>query len=190
MPAQLDDPTTPSRYRESGVRPFPIANTSIPPDIIPQKLELRDGTVASIFPFNSPTQLPPSLMRYVCEMLGAAIEDGNTYPMLEPLPIETFAPYWFGVFGAVMLKGTVESCEPLLKASMSPQAGGDRKVETSWEGLCLGSFYTKPNYPGRSSHVCNAGFLVAEGTRGKGVGRKMGEVYLDWAPKLVRNKTV
>ena len=54
-----------------------------------------------------------------------------------------------------------------------------------WEEKCLGSFYIKPNYPGRSSHVCNGGFLVTEAARNKGVGRLMGEGYLEWAPKLV-----
>ena len=54
-----------------------------------------------------------------------------------------------------------------------------------WEECCLGSFYIKPNYPGRSSHVCNGGFLVTEAARNKGVGRLMGEGYLEWAPKLV-----
>ena len=62
------------------------------------------------------------------------------------------------------------------------------KLEESgakWEEVCLGSFYIKPNYPGRSSHVCNGGFLVTEAARNRGVGRLMGEGYLEWAPKLV-----
>ncbi|KAI4201406.1 MAG: hypothetical protein LQ350_003244 [Teloschistes chrysophthalmus] len=53
-----------------------------------------------------------------------------------------------------------------------------------WAEVCLGSFYVKPNYPGRSSHVCNGGFLVTEAARNRGVGRLMGEGYLEWAPKL------
>lgn len=55
-----------------------------------------------------------------------------------------------------------------------------------WEKACLGSFYVKPNYPGRSSHVCNGGFLVTDAARNRGVGRLMGEGYLEWAPLLVR----
>ena len=53
-----------------------------------------------------------------------------------------------------------------------------------WARECLGSFYVKPNYPGRSSHVCNGGFLVTDAARNRGVGRLMGEGYLEWAPKL------
>lgn len=57
--------------------------------------------------------------------------------------------------------------------------------DANWEEICLGSFYVKPNYPGRSSHVCNAGFLVAPASRNRGVGKEMGKTYLEWAPKLV-----
>lgn len=59
-----------------------------------------------------------------------------------------------------------------------------------WEECALGSFYVKPNYPGRSSHVCNGGFLVTEAARNKGVGRLMGEGYLEWAPRLVSSESV
>ena len=32
--------------------------------------------------------------------------------------------------------------------------------------------------------MCNAGFVVTDASRNKGVGRLLGESYLDWAPKL------
>jgi len=32
------------------------------------------------------------------------------------------------------------------------------------------SYYIKPNYQGRSSHVCNGGFVVPESSRGLGIG--------------------
>ena len=38
----------------------------------------------------------------------------------------------------------------------------------------IGSYILKPNQPGLGAHVANAGFIVAEGQRGKGVGRAMG----------------
>ncbi|GAQ42333.1 GNAT family acetyltransferase [Aspergillus niger] len=37
---------------------------------------------------------------------------------------------------------------------------------------------------GRCSHVCNAGFFTTPAARNRGVGRVMGEVYLEVAPKL------
>lgn len=54
-----------------------------------------------------------------------------------------------------------------------------------WEERCLGSFYVKANYPGRSSHVCNGGFLVNSAKRNLGVGKALGRAYLEWAPRLV-----
>ena len=74
-----------------------------------------------------------------------------------------------------MILGEVESVEEVREMERS---GCD------WTVVCLGSFYVKPNYPGRSSHVCNGGFLVTDAARNKGVGRLMGEGYLEWAPKL------
>jgi L-amino acid N-acyltransferase YncA len=37
----------------------------------------------------------------------------------------------------------------------------------------IGTYYLKPNQPGLGSHVCNAGYMVAERARGRGVGREM-----------------
>lgn len=60
--------------------------------------------------------------------------------------------------------------------------------DVDWSTQCLGSFYVKPNYPGRSSHVCNAGFLVTAARRNAGVGKLLAQAYLEWAPKLVSVK--
>lgn len=68
--------------------------------------------------------------------------------------------------------------ELLWKVEEEQGAGG-------WGRRCLGTFYVKPNYPGRSSHICNGGFIVTDAARNRGVGRLMGEGYLEWAPKLV-----
>jgi len=45
-------------------------------------------------------------------------------------------------------------------------------------------YYVKPNYPGRSSHCCNAGFVVSPAHRGSGYGYILGKSYLHFAPKL------
>lgn len=97
--------------------------------------------------------------------------------MMVSMTLATFGTYWFQNFGAIMLLGEVGSIEQV--ANM--EENGER-----WEESCLGSFYVKPNYPGRSSHICNGGFLVTEAARNRGVGRLMGEGYLEWAPRLVR----
>ena len=97
--------------------------------------------------------------------------------MLDSMSLETFGPYWFGLFAAVMLLGKWQSVDEVIEKD---QQGGMK-----WDEIVLGSFYVKPNYPGRSSHVCNAGFLVTPVRRNQGVGKLMGKTYLEWAPKLV-----
>ena len=42
----------------------------------------------------------------------------------------------------------------------------------------LAAFYIKPNFPGKCSHICNAGFIVQPQMRGLGIGRFMGETML------------
>ena len=172
----LDDPTAPVIYRTSGEPPYPTPAAPLPPDVFPRQVILRDRvTTATLVPFSSPAQVPVSLISYLCDVLNREIEKGDTYPMINPMPLESFGPYWFQNFGAVMLLGDLQSDEDVRQL--------DREG-ASWEKQCLGSFYIKPNYPGRSSHVCNGGFLVADAARNRGVGRLMGEGYLDWAPKL------
>lgn len=176
MPAMLDDPTAPAIYRVSGAPPFPVPFGPLPQDIMPRQVTLRDRiTTATLVPFSSPQQVPPRLGAYLCELLNREIEKGDTYPMMEPMPISSFAPYWFANFGAVMIVGDIQAVE---EVAQMEERGAD------WTKECLGSFYIKPNYPGRSSHVCNGGFLVTDAARNRGVGRLMGEGYIEWAPRL------
>ncbi|KAL8724478.1 MAG: hypothetical protein Q9166_007930 [cf. Caloplaca sp. 2 TL-2023] len=177
MPAMLDDPTAPNIYRTSGAPPYPTpSNPQIPPSITPRQVTLRDRvTIASLIPVSSPNDVPHSLLNYLCSQLNREIEKGDTYPMMNAMPLSTFGPYWFQNFAAIMILGEVQSIEEVVDLE---NQGID------WGEVCLGSFYVKPNYPGRSSHICNGGFLVTEAARNRGVGRLMGEGYLEWAPKL------
>ncbi|KAF4637108.1 hypothetical protein G7Y89_g963 [Cudoniella acicularis] len=175
MPAMLDDPASPSIYRSSGAPPFPNPHNprpSLPVDVYPRQVTLRDRvTVATIVPFSSEHQVPDSLLAYLSDQLNKEIENGDTYPMMSVMSLGQFASYWFQNFGAVMLLGNIDSADEVVEGK-------------NWATECLGSFYIKPNYPGRSSHICNAGFLVTDAARNKGVGRLMGESYLEWAPRL------
>ncbi|RMD41990.1 hypothetical protein DV735_g3136, partial [Chaetothyriales sp. CBS 134920] len=175
--ALLDDPTSPLVYRMSGQGPYPTPeNPHIPSSIFPRPVTLRDRvTIATLIPFFSPHDVPRRLLSFLCDNLNKEIEGGDTYPMVNPLPLDTFGTYWFGNFGAVMIKGDIGGVEAVNEME---QNGVD------WKKLCLGSFYVKPNYPGRSSHVCNGGFITTQAARNKGVGKSMGQCYLDWAPQL------
>ncbi|KAH8761481.1 hypothetical protein F5882DRAFT_416042 [Hyaloscypha sp. PMI_1271] len=175
MPAMLDDPASAPIFRASGSAPFPSphdTSPSLPEDVFPRQVTLRDRvTIATIVPFPSPHQVPASLLAYLSDQLNKEIEMGDTYPMIDTMPVDKFASYWFQNFGAIMLLGNIESPDEVTEGK-------------DWARECLGSFYIKPNYPGRSSHVCNAGFLVTDAARNRGVGRLMGESYLEWAPRL------
>lgn len=48
--------------------------------------------------------------------------------------------------------------------------------------LLAGYYYIKPNYPGRSSHLCNAGFVVPPTNRGLGLGAVLGRSFLHFGP--------
>lgn len=168
----MDDPSSPTIYRVAGEAPYPSPNSPLPANVLPRQVTLRDRqTVATVVPFASREQVPLSLLLYLSDQFAKEVEKGDTYPMIDPMPFEKFASYWFQNFGAIMLLGRIEKPEDVVE-------------DKDWSKECLGSFYIKPNYPGRSSHVCNAGFLVTDASRNRGVGRLMGESYLDWAPKL------
>ncbi|RAK97422.1 GNAT family N-acetyltransferase, partial [Aspergillus ibericus CBS 121593] len=135
---------------------------------------LRDGTKITLYPITTgPSTLPHSLTTYLHEQFSLEIEKGCTYPMESPMEYELYRNYWFGTFAVVAVVDEEEH----------PGEDGLREGR-NWEECCLGTFYVKPNYPGRCSHVCNAGFFTTPAARNRGVGRVMGEAYLEVAPKL------
>ena len=172
---------SPSASGSGSLSPSPPLDSlpaSLPSSITPRLVTLRDRiTSATLIPILSSSEIPPGLLAHLCAQFNLEIEKGDTYPLLEPLSVSAFGEYWFQNFGAVMLSGDIVGGKDQLWTL--EEAGQD------WHKLCLGTFYIKPNYPGRSSHVCNGGFIVTNAARNKGVGRLMGEAYLAWAPKLV-----
>jgi L-amino acid N-acyltransferase YncA len=52
------------------------------------------------------------------------------------------------------------------------------------DGRVLGTFYVRPNQPGRGSHVANAGYMVADEARGRGVASALCEHSLETARRL------
>lgn len=130
---------------------------------------LKDGeTTATIYPIYNSSQLPPGLLAFLADEFNVEVERGDTFPFFDPLDFEEFKNYWFGSFAAVMVLGD------------DPQLDHQKQ----WEKECLGTFFMRSNFPGRSSHICSGAFLVNAGIRGKGIGRTLAECYLDWAPKL------
>lgn len=97
-------------------------------------------------------------------LLNTIIIEGKTYPQKQPLSQAEFATYWLSQ-DAFVVRSSGEN------ATYNPQE-------------VLGAFYIKPNFPGRCSHICNAGFIVQPGLRGQGIGRFMGEAMLLIAASL------
>ncbi|KAF8891779.1 hypothetical protein BD779DRAFT_1610503 [Infundibulicybe gibba] len=62
--------------------------------------------------------------------------------------------------------------------------GADSDSWKEWEECIVGYYYVKPNYPGRSSHICNAGFVVPPRHRGMGYGSVLSRSYVHYAPRL------
>ena len=79
-------------------------------------------------------------------------EEGNSYPQEDMTSLDDFRAYYLSHDVFVVL---------------------DRETEE-----VLGGFYIKPNFPGRCSHICNAGFIVKTTARGSGIGSFMMENYL------------
>jgi hypothetical protein len=146
----------------------------IPPDPIdvpqPRTGHLKDCiTPITIYPIQGGTRLPEKLVIHLWNEFNDEIRDGNTYPMENMLSFAQFKSYWMSIFCAIMLKGS----EPEISE------------ERDWATECLGTFYIKPNYPGRCNHICNGGFMVCKAFRNRGAGKLLGEAYIDYATKLV-----
>lgn len=102
----------------------------------------------------------------VRSLLNTAIIEGESYPQAQPLSEPEFAAYW------------------LSRDAFVVRAITDNKTQQLLPGTVLGAFYLKPNFPGRCSHICNAGFIVQPRVRGQGIGRLMGVAMLQIAAAL------
>ncbi len=85
------------------------------------------------------------------------LEEGGGYPHSPPLTVGVFREVWID----------------------SPVAVRVARLEGSFAG----AYYLKPNFPGRSSHIANAGYLVDGELRGRGVGEALVLDSIEEAPK-------
>ncbi|ODV95472.1 hypothetical protein PACTADRAFT_34038 [Pachysolen tannophilus NRRL Y-2460] len=132
-------------------------------------LDNEEKTLVTMYAVNNVTEVPEELVETMVRIFNNEIEKGDTYPHDKIMTIQEFKDYWFQYFTGIMLVGK----ETLL---LSNNRNFDKEF--------LGTFYIKPNYIGRCSHNCNAGFIVNPEARGKKIGTAMGKQYLKWAPQL------
>ncbi len=91
------------------------------------------------------------------EIFKEIVETGQTYPQEKLERMEDFEAYFLS---------------------------HDAFTVRSESGEPIAGFYVKPNFPGRSSHVCNAGFVVQKEWRNEGIGAFMTKLYLRIARDL------
>ncbi|MGH7232368.1 MAG: GNAT family N-acetyltransferase [Nitrospiraceae bacterium] len=90
------------------------------------------------------------------------VEEGQSYPHDRIPDHEDFMEYWF--------RGKSTVAAYLLDRTRCPDM--------------VGAFYLKPNWPGRARQVANAGFMVAQQWRSKGLGWLLGATMLQYAKDL------
>ena len=94
----------------------------------------------------------------VWKIIKAVIAAGDTYVFEPGTPEDEMIAYWFAPEKYVYV--------------------------AEEEGIIVGTFWLKANYPGLGSHVCNAAYMVAPDAAGKGIGRKMADFSLEEARRL------
>ena len=94
----------------------------------------------------------------VWEIIKAVIAGGDTYVFAPDSTEKEMLDYWF-----------------------SPEK---HTYVAELDERVVGTFFLKANQPGLGAHVGNAGYMVAPGNYGKGIGRKMAEWSLDESRRL------
>ncbi|KAM0755375.1 hypothetical protein T439DRAFT_295311 [Meredithblackwellia eburnea MCA 4105] len=157
----------------------------------PSSYILPNGQALTVFPCTR-ASVDDELVEYLAGVFNDVVREGRTYPQKEPLTVEEFANYFFShdcFVGLLNPDATVASREATLPHNGVLHADGELTIpqvkgERGWREAVLGMFYVKPNYPGRSSHNCNGGFVVPTVHRGLKVGVNLGKAYLHYAPLL------
>jgi len=143
----------------------------------------------------------PGLVEYLHSVFARVVEEGRTYPMEvaegESYSRQAFESYFFAadvIVGVLTGEGSGDGfCAyhqdgvDIISGKDSPFGSSDLSKDSQplvWEYIIAGFYYVKPNYPGRSSHICNAGFVVPPNHWNKGYGRVLAKSYLYYGPKL------
>ncbi len=114
--------------------------------------------------------------------------EGSTLGAMAALEIRPYAPQDLDALRRIgeeiLADGSVfpfESLQGVLDHWLAP---GLHTFVACLDGEVLGSYELGPNRPDRGSHVANAGYMVAQSARGRGVGQAMGEHSLELARSL------
>ncbi|MEP0987677.1 GNAT family N-acetyltransferase [Ekhidna sp.] len=95
----------------------------------------------------------------VWEIFSAVVEKGDTYVFPDDTPRADLAKYWF---------------TPEIETYVAENE--NREI--------VGTYFLKPNYPGRGNHIANAGYMVNPAYQGKGIGKQLCEHSIQIAKEL------
>ncbi|BGP67363.1 hypothetical protein NBRC10513v2_000681 [Rhodotorula toruloides] len=154
--------------------------------LVPRTYKLANSQALTVFPVSRKT-VPDELLAYLQGVFNDVVEEGRTYPQMNPLSLDEFAAYFFAADCFVGILDTAPA--ELGDASAGMDRDESLKLESvvagrEWRDCVLGMYSWRPNYPGRSSHLCNGGFVVPTVHRGLRVGSTLGRSYLHYAPLL------
>ncbi|KAI5121446.1 hypothetical protein M0805_009555 [Coniferiporia weirii] len=140
---------------------------------------------------------PPELVSFIHEEFADEIARGDTYPQETEADArysrEAFEGYYFAADVMIGLSASAADLRlwgvdvDSVYEDAGTEVGVDLKMvkgDRVWKDCVAGFYYVKPNYPGRSSHICNAGFVVPFPARGHGFARVLARSYLHYAPRL------
>ncbi|SJX60011.1 related to l-azetidine-2-carboxylic acid acetyltransferase [Sporisorium reilianum f. sp. reilianum] len=133
---------------------------------------------------------PKALVEYLAQVFNDELERGVTYPQRGPMDLAEFEGYFLGYDLLVGFFVSADQRAALAGASVPDEGLQVDNVaqlpdlsQLDFEQQVAGFFYVKPNYPGRSSHLCNGGFVVPPAGRGLGLGGVLGRSFLHFAPQ-------
>ncbi|KAJ3330818.1 hypothetical protein HDU76_004786 [Blyttiomyces sp. JEL0837] len=98
---------------------------------LPLHYTLKDGEKVTVEQVQA--NADPAELDFLQTLLNEEINAGDTYPQEIPLNKDEFMAYFLSYSAFVVRSG---------------------------QGKIMGTFYIKPNFPGRCSHICNGGFVT------------------------------
>ncbi|EST09640.1 GNAT domain protein [Kalmanozyma brasiliensis GHG001] len=175
---------------------------------LPQRAQTQEREAIVVVPFNAEgveqdaygdaargsarkaLKPPKGLIEYLAKVFNDELERGVTYPQRGPMELAEFEGYFLGYdllvgffLSAHQFASIASTTVPEEGLEVDDVSNLPTLSQLDYASQVAGFYYIKPNYPGRSSHLCNGGFVVPPAGRGLGLGGILGRSFLHFAPK-------
>ena len=170
--------------------------------------ETRSAVLTVHFDFSAGDEVDANWSQKLCDDFNGEVEDGRTYPQEDIMDLTGYKAYFQSYDLVLGLFLTQSQLQALYPSSSDIPATGIPLTPSQFSTIKIGqsklrniaqspsehinlpnpsdtyafAYYIKPNYPGRSSHLCNAGFIVPSSSRGLGLGRIAARSFLFYGP--------